>query len=154
MSLEDMLDPRHRPLAAAAFAALALALPGCGGGSSDHTAHEAAATAVKTDQRAILDTIDSLQSAGRRGDGRTICEQLFTPRLAQSVEAAAHRSCAAEVRGRMGSPDEVISVERDIRIVKGAAAAKISEQNGDVSTVHLVLQAGRWRIDRLLPSKG
>jgi hypothetical protein len=139
---------RQRRFAAAAFAALALA--GCGGQDEPSAAPDAKAP-VQSDQRAILDTIDALQSAGRRGDGRTICERLFTVRLARSVQAAAKRSCAEEVRGSLGSPSEAISVRRDIRIAKGTASATISEQNGAVSTLHLVEQAGRWRIDRVLP---
>jgi hypothetical protein len=137
--------PGQRHLAATALAALALA--GCGGHDGPH----ATGAAVKSDQRAVLDAIDALQTAGRHGDGRAICERLFTAKLARSVATASHRSCQAEVRERLGSPSEAISVQRDVRIARGTATATIREQTGAVSTLLLVEQDGRWRIARVLP---
>jgi hypothetical protein len=98
--------------------------------------------------------VDSLQTASRSGDGATICQTVFTAKLARSVQTASKRSCASEVRRNVFSPTEQISVGRDIRIKGDSATAVIREQNGRVSTLSLLKQAGRWRIDRLTPRTG
>src|SRR3954463_12753309 len=71
---------------------------------------------VRADERAILGTVDALQSASRRGDGAAICREIFTLRLARSIAAAAKRSCAAEVRRTLLSPDSSISIQRGVRV--------------------------------------
>ena len=137
---------------AVAICAVAMAIGGCGGSRGGSAAKVPGAQATG-DQRAILDTIDRLQSASRQGDGATICRLVFTANLVRSVEAAANRSCASEVRRNVFSPNEEISVGRDIRIRGSAATAVIQEQNGRTSTLSLLKQAGEWRIDRLTPRK-
>jgi len=106
---------------------------------------------VRADEGAILGTVDALQSASRRGDGAAICRELFTPRLARSIAAAAKHSCAAEVRRTLFSPDTSISVQRDVRVTGARATAVIREQNGNVSTLSLRRDGGRWRIDAVTP---
>ena len=76
---------------------------------------------------------------------------LFTKELARSIKAAANRSCATEVRERLISPHERISVGREIRVKGDHATAVIREQNGNTSTLFLVKQGGRWQIERLRP---
>jgi hypothetical protein len=135
-----------------AFAILlaAAALPGCGGSDDDATKTQPPSP-VGGDQRAILETIDELQSASQRGDGRKICNELFTPQLARSVRKAAKRSCATEVRLRMFRSDASIAVQRGIQVTGSTGMAVIREENGNVSTLHMLKRAGTWEIDRVTP---
>jgi UDP-N-acetylenolpyruvoylglucosamine reductase len=116
---------------------VAAALPGCGGSDDNQTTGT-----VGDDQRGVLATVDALQSASRDGDGAKICSSVFTK-----------RGCAAEVRENLFKPDESISVERNITVKGSTGTAVIREQSGNVSTLHLVKQAGRWRIDRVTPQR-
>ncbi len=128
------------------------ALLGCGG-SDDEGLASRSTGAMQGAQRGILETIDALQTASRRGDSRQICQGLFTQNLVRSIETSAKRSCPVEVRERLFTPDESISVQRGIRVNGPTASAVIREQNDDVSTLHLLKQAGQWRIDRVSPQK-
>ncbi len=127
----------------------AAALPGCGG--SDEGPDTRTTSTVDRDQRGILETIDELQTASLRGDGRKICADVFTPQLARSVAKASMQDCAKEVREKLFRADESISVQRGVEVDGIRATAVIREQNGDVSTLHMLKQAARWRIDRITP---
>lgn len=146
-----MRRPRAIPSLAAAIAVAALA--GCGDSGKDAPPAQTPSSAVPGSERGILATVDALQTASRKGDGRTICSKLFTPALVRSVEAAAKRSCAREVRKRLFTPDAAISVGRDIKVSGNRGTAVVREQNGNVSTLSLLKQSGQWRIDRVTPNK-
>ena len=131
---------------------VAVALPGCGG-SNDTTTTTPPPQTVKPAQSAVLDTIDALQTASRHGDGLRICNQVFTKNLVRSIEASAKRECNIEVRKRLFTPEESIAVQQGIVVKGNTATAVIREQNGNVSTLHLLKQKGRWRIDRVVAQK-
>lgn len=99
----------------------------------------------------MIDTIDDLQAASRRGDGDRICGEIFTKRLAERVASAADTSCAREARRNLFSPDTSIAIGRDIRVEGDRATVDVTEQDGKVSELSLVKQAGDWRIDSLKP---
>ena len=143
------MPARKRGLAVLLAAA---ALPACG--SSDDDTDKRPQGTVAGDQRGVLETIDALQRASRRGDGRKICAEVFTPELARSIEKASKKTCRAEVRTRLFRPSESISVGRAIEVKGNTATAVIREQNGDVSTLHMLKRAGRWRIGRVTPRAG
>jgi hypothetical protein len=142
---------RLRAVSRLAAATAVVALAGCGGSDKPSPPAQKSSQPVSSDQRGILATVDALQTASRTGDGKTICGDLFTPQLVKSVEKAAMRSCAKEVRQRLFTPDAEISVSRDIKIAGASGAAVIHEQNGRVSTLSLLKQSGQWRIDRVTP---
>ena len=121
-------------------------LAGCGGSSKQDSAPTAS-----SGERGILATVDQLQTASRAGDGKRICTDIFTRRLVASIEATAGRKCAKEVRAKLFSPAEEISVGRDIRVAGTQATATIREQNGNLSKLFMVKQSGSWRIDRVQP---
>ena len=122
------------------------ALAGCGGSDDKQPAG-----AVQESQRGILATVDVLQTASQAGDGAKICSSVFTASLVRSIEKASKRACAVEVKENLFTPGESISAGRDITVEGDAGTADIREQNGNVSTLHLVKQAGAWRINRVTP---
>lgn len=137
-----------------------VALPGCGGSDDDKGSTSTAAPAVQGDQRAVLETIDELQIASRSGNGGRVCSEIFTKSLVRSIEASSKRSCAAEVREKLFTPDASFAVQRGIRVTGATASAVVRDQVGNVSTLHFRKQAGstpeeaaRWRIDRVTPQK-
>lgn len=123
-------------------------IAGCGGSDNKEQVPP-----VSNDQRAVLGTIDALQAASRRGDADKICNEIFTKTLAKSIRGASKRSCEAEVRATLASPDAQISVGRQIDINGTRARASVREQNGNTSTVFLVKEGDRWRIDRITRAK-
>jgi hypothetical protein len=150
------MDTRKHPkgLAAVAAVAVAAAMAGCGGGSSSDQKTTGGDTATKAaDNTAVVQVLSDLQSASRAGQGRRICTQIFTPKLANSVTgAAASGSCAREVKKNLFSPKAEIIVQ-DVALPNAAnATATIKEANGNTSTVFLVKQSGRWRIRSIQPA--
>jgi hypothetical protein len=101
----------------------------------------------------VLSTIDALQTASRSGDGRRICNRLFTPNLVRSIEKTTKHSCATEVRTKLFARNASISVQQGIRVKGSTASAVIRERNGNISTLHFLKQVGQWRIDRVEPQK-
>ena len=140
-------------LAAIAVTTAAVALAGCGSDSSAKKT-PAADTATKTaDNTAVKQVMSDLQSASRAGDGKRICTQIFTPKLANSVTTSAKSgSCAREVRKKLFSRKARIAIQ-NIDLPNAAnATAVIKEANGSTSTVFLVKQSGRWRIRSVGPA--
>ncbi|MBA3370217.1 MAG: hypothetical protein H0T96_02000 [Thermoleophilaceae bacterium] len=126
--------------------AIAATLGACGSGSE-----KKAPPAVSAQQRGVLDTVDSLQAASRRGDGQQICTEIFTTRLARSIEAASKTTCAKEVKEKLFSRQAELALGRDVQFKGGRAVATVREQTGKISTLMLVQQAGAWRIDAVKP---
>jgi hypothetical protein len=139
----------RRSLAATTVVLVLLAgagLAGCGG-SKDKADPNAASEA------AIRKVITQLQQASVAGDGARICTQIFTPKLADSVtKSATSGSCAKEVRQKLFSPKTRIDVQ-DVNVTDAAnATATVKEASGNLSTLFLVRQSGRWRIRSVQPA--
>ena len=119
--------------------ALTAALSGCGG-SSVKDQQEA-------DSAAINQVLHELQAAGRAGDGHRICDQIFTPKLSDSVTVSSRSgSCATEVRRKLFSPRTRFTIQ-DVTVTDPAnGTATVEEANGNTSNVFFVKQSGRWRI--------
>jgi hypothetical protein len=106
-----------------------------------------------SDQDAVTQVLSDLETATQEGDAAYICEEIFTPKLAASVSRSSNSgSCATEVRSQLFSPDAEIEVE-NVEVPDSAnATARVTEANGNVSTVHLVKQDGQWRIRSVTPA--
>jgi hypothetical protein len=138
--------------AAAVVVTAAVALGGCGGGSSSE--QPPGDTSSKSqNSTAVKQVMADLQAASRAGDGKRICTQIFTPKLADSVtSSAASGSCSKEVKQKLFSAKAEIAVQ-NVDVPNAAnATATIKEGNGNTSTVFLVKQSGRWRIRSVQPA--
>ena len=145
-----MMGTSQRLSGLAALALLTAALAGCGSGSSDSSTEKKPAVDpanTAADNTAVKQVMSDLQTASRAGDGKRICTQIFTPKLANSVTTAAKSgSCAKEVKNKLFSRKAKIAVQ-NVDVPNAAnATAVIKEANGNTSTVFLVKQSGRWRI--------
>ena len=129
-----------------------LVLAGCGGasGGGGPSGGDASGGNEESNVRFV---IADLQAASRDGDGDKICNQIFTPKLADSVTSASKSgSCAKEVKKNLFDPQERLVVE-DVQIVDPTTAiAVVKESNATTSKVSLVKQGGEWRISSVGPA--
>jgi hypothetical protein len=120
------------------------ALGGCGIGGGDDG---------DSDRDAVEQVMTDLQTASRDGDGKRICNQIFTPKLSNSVtKSSAAGSCATEVEDKLFSRETEIEVQSIEVPDEANATATVKEANGNTSTVFLVKQSGRWRIRSVTPA--
>jgi hypothetical protein len=106
-----------------------------------------------SDQDAVRQVMTDLQTASRDGDGQRICNQIFTPKLSNSVtRSSASGSCATEVKSKLFSPQTQIEVETVAVTDESNATVIVKEANGNTSTVFLVKQSGLWRIRSVTPA--
>jgi hypothetical protein len=130
------------PLIALLAVSAALAAGGCGGSDGDATAKRSG------EETSVRRALSNLQAAAVAGDGRRICTDIFTPKLANSVTGSSKSgSCAKEVRRNLFSPTTRLTVQSvTVADDKANATAKVKEASGKMSTVFLVRQSGLWRI--------
>ena len=125
----------------------AAALTGCGGEDP------AKVQRADPEKAAVERVLADLQAASRAGDGRRICNAIFTVKLADSITKSAESgSCAKEVRSKLFSPQTRMTVERVDVDPPADATAVVTEQNGNTSKVFLVKQRGQWRIRGVEPA--
>ena len=106
-----------------------------------------------SDQDAVEQVMADLQTASREGDGERICNQIFTPKLSNSVtKSSTSGSCATEVEAKLFSPETKIEIQNIEVPDEANATATVKEANGNTSTVFLVKQSGRWRIRSVTPA--
>ena len=135
---------RTKHSVAGLLAGAAMAFGSCGGGGGDEPT---AAEKTAADQTAVRQVLSDLQTASRAGDGKRICTQIFTPKLANSVTTSAvSGSCAKEVKAKLFSVKADLAVQNVDVTDSANATATIKEAIGNTSTVFLVKQSGRWRI--------
>jgi hypothetical protein len=124
-----------------ALLATSAALAGCGGSDDEGTTRRSA------DETSVRKVLSDLQAAAVAGDGRRICTQIFTPKLAHSVATSARSgSCPDEVRRNLFSPTTKLAVQSVTVADHANATALVKEASSKTSTVFLVRQSGRWRI--------
>jgi len=120
----------------------AVAIVGCGDSNDGGSGGNASA-----DEQAVRKVMADLQTASREGDGKQICTEIFTVKLAGSVKKASKsKSCAKEVKTKVFSPKAKINVKKVTVGNSGNARATITEANGNTSNVFLVKQGGKWRV--------
>jgi hypothetical protein len=139
--------------AGATVVAVSMALSACGGAEKAASTAPKAPATVSSDERDILGTVDALNAATRGSDARSICADIFTAGLVDSIEKTAKRSCAKELKRTLVAPDAEISIGRDVRVTGARATATIRERNNTVSKLYLLKQDGHWRINRVVPAR-
>jgi hypothetical protein len=127
---------------------LAAVQGGCGG---DHA--KKPPPAVDRQRAAVTQVLADLQAASRAGDGKRICNAIFTVKLANSITRASKSgSCEKEVGRNLFSPRTRLTIKRVDFTDEADATAIVTEQNGNTSKVFLIKQAGQWRIRGVQPA--
>ena len=140
------LPPARGSLLALLATSATLAIAGCGG--DDKTADRRSG-----DETSVRRVLSDLQAAAVAGDGKRICTQIFTPKLAQSVATSAKSgSCPEEVLRNLFSPATKLTVQRVTVADEANATATVKEATGEISTIFFVRQSGRWRIRSVQPA--
>jgi hypothetical protein len=133
--------PTPGSLLALLATSITLVAGGCGGSDDGATSKR---SGVETSVRKVL---SGLQAAAVAGDGKRICTQIFTPKLAHSVATSSKSGdCAEEVRRNLFSPATKLTVQSVTVDDEANATATVNEASRKTSTVFLVRQSGRWRI--------
>ncbi len=97
---------RSRAAILLAIGLMAVASTGCGGSDDKEKSTKA------DDEAAVKTVLGQLQQASVAGDGKRICTQIFTPKLANSITRSAESgSCAKEVRAKLFSPRARLTVQ-------------------------------------------
>jgi hypothetical protein len=133
--------PSRRSLLALVALFGALAVGGCGGSNDDTAARPTG------DEASVRGVLSDLQAAAVAGDGKRICTQIFTRKLARSVTTSSRSgSCAEEVRRNLFSPKTKLTVQKVTVADEANATATVKEASDKTSRVFFVRQSGRWRI--------
>jgi hypothetical protein len=139
---------RRRAALLTGVVCLAAGCSGCGDGE------EPKPTSTPDPERAaVTRVLADLQAASRAGDGKRICSDIFTVKLANAITRSSDSgSCAKEVRSKLFSPHTRFTVKSVVVADPSDATAVVTEQNGNTSKVFLVKQAGQWRIRGVQPA--
>jgi hypothetical protein len=135
---------RSRLLAAAAVAALLLA--GCG------QAQKSSADKFQGEQKAVAQTIEDLQKAGKDRDANKICEQLLAPSLVQRIEQAGNGDCSKVLDDALADADTFDMTVEKVTVDGNRATAVVKSDAGDTDrTDSLVLEkaGSSWKVASL-----
>jgi hypothetical protein len=133
----------------AALAVLALAAGGCttsgtGGGDSSGD--------FQGEQEKVASAVEDLQSAGSKGDQDRICSDLLADDLVDRLDRRPG-GCRAVVDAALKDTDTSDLTVRSVQVSGATATARVATDVGDapdqLTTLHLVQQDGRWKIDAL-----
>jgi PBP1b-binding outer membrane lipoprotein LpoB len=140
---------RSRLLAAAAVAALLLA--GCG------QAQKSSTDKFQGEQKAVAQTIEDLQKAGKDRDANKICEQLLAPSLVSKIEQAGNGDCSKVLDDALADADTFELTVEKVTINGTRATAVVKSEAGDKDrTDSLVLEkaGSSWKIASLGDTAG
>jgi len=134
-----------RTLARAAPVLLALTVAGCTGAQSSSSSK------FKGDQKAVADVVEELQTASQARKAGQICSDILSRRLAGSFKASGGdcvRELDRSVRDADDSELEVRAVTISGLTARAQVKGRVAGRDG-VSTLGLVREDGKWRVDDL-----
>jgi outer membrane lipoprotein-sorting protein len=130
----------------ALLVALPLVLSACGQTSKD------SAKDFKGDQEAVAQTVEDLQSASKKHDGKKICSSLLAPALVTQIKTASKAACDKAVKDRLDDADSYELQVQKVTITGTTASAVVKSEAGDKSrtdTLALVKDGAVWKISTL-----
>jgi len=130
----------------ALLAALPLALGACGQTSKD------SAGDFQGDQKAVAQTVEDLQSASRKHDGKKICADLLAPALVAKIKTASAGACDKVVKDALDDADSYELQVQKVTISGATANAVVKSEGGDkdrVDTLQLLKVGSAWKIATL-----
>jgi hypothetical protein len=130
----------------ALLVALPLVLSACGQASKD------SAKDFKGDQQAVAQTVEDLQTASKRGDGKKICSSLLAPALVAQIKTSSKAACDKAVKDALKDADSYEMQVQKVTITGTTAAAVVKSEASDqhrIDTLQLVKDGGAWKLATL-----
>lgn len=118
----------------------ALGITGCGGHNND-----ASTANADTSSAQITRVVDDLGQAARAGDGKRICDDIFSKALRDNVQRASRSTCAEAVRAKIASPHTAYTV-RSVRATNTAARVVVVDDARRSASLLLTRDSDSWRI--------
>jgi predicted lipid-binding transport protein (Tim44 family) len=135
------LPMRLLPLALVAV----LAAAGCGQGSNDSSGD------FSGEQKAVAQTVEDLQDAGKKGDSEKICTDLLAPALVRTIRQASG-DCAKVVDDALEDADSFDLDVQKVTINGNRATATVKSEAGNkdrTDTIALERDGRNWKIASL-----
>jgi len=124
-------------------AVLALALAGCGAAASSQNSR------FKGAQQDVVKVVDSLASAGSRGDAQRICTEILAKQLVTELKSAGG-DCVAEMDRAIKDASDYDLQVTSVKIDGDNATAQVRQgKNGQVATFTFVKEGGAWKASAL-----
>jgi uncharacterized low-complexity protein len=131
------------PRALALAAALTLALSACGAASSSQNSQ------FKGAQQDVVKVVDSLASAGSRGDAERICTEILAKQLVTELKSAGG-DCVAEMDRAIKDASDYDLQVTSVKVDGDNATAQVRQgENGPVATFTFVKEGGAWKASAL-----
>jgi putative lumazine-binding protein len=130
----------------ALLVALPLVLGACGQAAKD------SASDFKGDQKVVAQTVEDLQSAGRKNDGAKICSTLLASVLVTQIEKASGEDCEKGVKDAISDADSFELQVQKVTISQDVAIVVVKSEGGDkdrVDTWELLKEGGEWKVATL-----
>ena len=124
---------------------LALTVAGCTG------AQTSSSSKFKGDRKAVADVVEELQTASQGRKAGQICSEILSRRLAGSFKASGG-DCVRELDRSVRDADDTELEVRAVTVSGATAKAQVKGLVGgrdSVSTLGLVREDGKWRVDDL-----
>jgi hypothetical protein len=137
------MAPPTRALALALTAAVVLA--GCGSGDKN------SAGDFQGEQKAVAQTVEDLQTAGRKGDADKICSDLLAASLVQTIRRASGE-CSKAVDDALQDADSYEMKVEKVAINGNRATATVKSEAGDqdrTDAIALEREGSNWKIASL-----
>jgi hypothetical protein len=129
--------------ALALVAALTLSLSACGAASSSQN------DKFKGAQQDVVKVVDSLASAGSRGDAERICTEILAKQLVTELKAAGG-NCVTEMDRAIKDASDYDLQVTSVKINGDDATAQVRQgKSGQVATFTFVKEGGAWKASAL-----
>jgi hypothetical protein len=127
----------------AMVAVLALSLGACG------TTETADQPDFNDQQQQVVEVVDNLAQAGRRGDADQICTDILAKRLIDELKAAGGE-CVTEMDRAIKDANDYDLQVRSVKITGDNATAQVRQgDDGEVATFSFVREGGVWKASAL-----
>jgi hypothetical protein len=129
--------------ALATVAALTLSLSACGAAASSQNSK------FKGAQQDVVKVVDSLSSAGSRGDAERICTEILAKQLVTELKAAGG-NCVTEMDRAITDASDYDLQVRSVKVNGANATAQVRQGDaGKVATFTFVKEGGEWKASAL-----
>ena len=127
----------------ALVASLTLSLSACGGATSSQNSK------FKGEQQEVAKVVDSLASAGSRGDADRICTEILAKQLVTELKSAGG-DCVTEMDRAIKDASDYDLQVTSVKVNGSTATAQVRQgKDGQVATFTFVKEGGAWKASAL-----